>query len=134
MLSNQGGIGGIYVMSASASVVNCVIYGNGGTATAEWGNKNAARFFSCAFAAAAAYSGTASTVLNLTDAAFKDAANGNYRPKRDGALYNAGDNALYSSYATSELDLGGGKRIQGRIIDIGCYEASTGIGSVYYIR
>ncbi len=134
ILSNQGGIGGIYVMSASASVVNCVIYGNGGTATAEWANKNAARFYSCAFAAAAAYSGTASTVLNLTDAAFKDAANGNYRPKRDGALFNAGDNERYASSATSALDLDGNPRIQGRIIDIGCYEAATGIGSVYYLR
>ena len=134
MLSNQGGIGGIYVMNASASVVNCVVYNNGGTALAEWANKNAARFYSCAFAAAAAYSGTASTVLNLTDAAFKDAANGNYRPKSNGALFNAGDNERYSSYATSLTDLDGGKRIQGRIIDIGCYEASTGIGSVYYIR
>ena len=134
MLSNQGGIGGIYVMNASASVVNCVVYNNGGTALAEWANKNAARFYSCAFAAAAAYSGTASTVLNLTDAAFKDAANGNYRPKSNGALFNAGDNERYSSYATSLTDLDGGKRIQGRIIDIGCYEASAGIGSVYYIR
>ncbi len=134
ILSNQGGIGGIYVMNASASVVNCVVYNNGGTALAEWGNKNAARFFSCAFAADAAYSGTASTVLNLTDAAFKDAANGNYRPKRDGALYNAGDNDRYSSYATSATDLDGSSRIQGKIIDIGCWEAATGIGSVYYLR
>ena len=134
ILSNQGGIGGIYVMNASASVVNCVVYNNGGTATAEWANKNAARFFSCAFAADAAYSGTASTVLNLTDAAFKDAANGNYRPKRDGALFNAGDNTLYSSYATSTTDLDGAPRIQGKIIDIGCWEAATGIGSVYYLR
>jgi len=130
----EGGTGGVYVNNSSALVVNCVIYGNGGTATAEWANKNAARFFSCAFAAAAAYSGTASTVLNLTDAAFKDAANGNYRPKRDGALYNAGDNALYSSYATSTTDLDGAPRIQGKIIDIGCWEMQAGLGFQIIVR
>ena len=128
------GVGGVYVNSASALVVNCVVYGNGGTATAEWANKNAARFYSCAFSADAAFTGANSTVKDLTDAAFKDAANGNYRPKRDGALYNAGDNDRYSEYATSEADLDGNPRIQGKIIDIGCYEAATGIGSVYYLR
>ena len=128
------GVGGVYVNSASALVVNCVVYGNGGTATAEWANKNPATFYSCAFSADAAFTGANSTVKDLTDAAFRDAANGNYRPKRGGALFNAGDNALYSSYATSALDLDGNPRIQGKIIDIGCYEAATGIGSVYYLR
>ena len=129
-----GGTGGVYVNNASASVVNCVVYNNGGTALAEWANKNAARFYSCAFSADAAFTGANSTVKDLTDAAFRDAANGNYRPKRDGALYNAGDNTLYSSYATSTTDLDGAPRIQGKIIDIGCWEAATGIGSVYYLR
>ena len=129
-----GGIGGVYVNDSSAFVVNCVVYGNGGTATAEWANQSAARFYSCAFSADAAFTGANSTVTNLTDAAFKSVAGGNYRPKRDGALYNAGDNDRYSSYATSETDLDGSQRIQGRIIDIGCWEAATGIGSVYYLR
>ena len=133
-LSNQGGIGGIYVMSTSATVVNCVVYGNGGTATAEWGNTKDARFYSCAFPASANFTGANSTVTDLTEAAFKNYANGDYRPKRGGALFNAGDNALYSSYAISTTDLDGAPRIQGKIIDIGCWEAATGIGSVYYIR
>lgn len=127
-------VGGIYVNNASATVVNCVVYGNGGTANNEWANKNAARFYSCAFAESAAFTGANSTVKDLTDAAFKNYASGDYRPKREGALFNAGDNALYSSYATSTTDLDGAPRIQGKIIDIGCYEASTGIGSVYYLR
>ena len=130
----EGGTGGVYVNNSSALVVNCVVYNNGGTATAEWANKNAAKFYSCAFSADAAFTGANSTVKDLTDAAFRDAANGNYRPKRDGALYNAGDNDRYSEYATSETDLDGSSRIQGRIIDIGCWEAATGIGSVYYLR
>lgn len=122
----ESGVGGVYMNNTSASVVNCVIYGNGGTATAEWANKNAARFYSCAFAASAAFTGVNSTVKDLTDAAFKDFANGDYRPKRDGALFNAGDNGLYSSYATSMTDLAGARRIQGKIIDIGCWEIMTG--------
>ena len=128
------GIGGVYVNNASALVVNCVVYNNGGTALAEWGNKNAATFYSCAFSADAAFTGANSTVKDLTDAAFKNAASGNYRPRRDGALYNAGDNDRYSEYATSATDLDGSQRIQGRIVDIGCWEAATSIGSVYYLR
>ena len=128
------GVGGVYVNNGSASVVNCVIYGNGGTATAEWGNKNAARFFSCAFAADAAYSGTASTVLNLTDDAFKNFAGGDYRPKRGGALINAGDNTLYSSYATSELDLDGNERVSNRTIDLGCWEVESNVGFRIIVR
>ena len=86
------------------------------------------------FPASANFTGANSTVTDLTEAAFKNYANGDYRPKRGGALFNAGDNALYSSYAISTTDLDGAPRIQGKIIDIGCWEAATGIGSVYYIR
>ena len=129
-----GGFVGVYVNNASASVVNCVVYGNGGTASKEWGNKNAARFYSCAFASNAAFTGANSTVKDLTDAAFKNYANGNYRPKRNGALFNAGDNDRYSSYGTSEKDLGGNRRIQGNVIDIGCWESSADTGTIYIIH
>ena len=128
------GVGGVYVNNASASVINCVIYGNGGTALAEWRNQNAARFFSCAFAADAAYSGMASTVLNLTDAAFKNFAGGDYRPKRGGALINAGDNTLYSTYSTSELDLDGNERVLNRTIDLGCWEVESNLGFRIIVR
>ena len=130
----EGGTGGVYVNNSSAIVVNCVVYNNGGTATAEWANKNPATFYSCAFSADAAFTGANSTVKDLTDAAFRDAANGNYRPKRDGALYNAGDNTLYSSYATSTTDLDGAPRIQGKIIDIGCWEMQAGLGLQIIVR
>ena len=117
-----GGIGGVYVNNASALVVNCVIYGNGGTALAEWGNKNAATFYSCAFSADAAFTGANSTVKDLTDAAFKSPANGNYRLTSGSVLVDAGDKERYSDYATSATDLDGAKRIQGEAIDIGCWE------------
>ena len=129
-----GGFVGVYVNNASASVVNCVVYGNGGTASKEWGNKNAARFYSCAFAESAAFTGANSTVKDLTDAAFKNYASGDYRPKREGALVNSGTNDLYSSYATSATDLDGAPRIQGKIIDIGCWEASAGLGLQIIVR
>ena len=66
--------------------------------------------------------------MDLTDAAFKNYANGDYRSKSDGALFNAGSNELYSAYATSATDLYGVQRIQSKIIDIGCYEASSSAG------
>jgi hypothetical protein len=129
-----GGFVGVYVNNASASVVNCVVYGNGGTASKEWGNKNASRFYSCAFAESAAFTGANSTVKDLTDAAFKNYASGDYRPKREGALVNSGTNALYSSYATSTTDLDGAPRIQGKIIDIGCWEMQAGLGLQIIVR
>ena len=129
-----GGFVGVYMNSSSASVVNCVVYGNGGTASKEWGNKNAPRFFNCAFAENAAFTGANSTVINLTDAAFKNYAKGDYRPKREGALVNSGSNDLYLSYATSATDINGAPRIQGKIIDIGCWEVLSSVGSLIIVR
>ena len=129
-----GGFVGVYMNSSSASVVNCVVYGNGGTASKEWGNKNAPRFFNCAFAENAAFTGANSTVINLTDAAFKNYAKGDYRPKREGALVNSGSNDLYLSYATSATDLNGAPRIQGKIIDIGCWEIDSNLGFRIIVR
>ena len=133
-LSGQGGIGGIYVMNDSPTVVNCVVYDNGGTALAEWGNTKDARFYSCAFAESAAFTGANSTVKDLTDAAFKNYVKGDYRPKREGALVNSGTNDLYSSYATSATDLDGNERISGKSIDIGCWEVSAGLGLRIIVR
>jgi len=114
--------------------VNCVVYNNGSTALAEWGNSRAATFYSCAFSADAAFTGANSTVTNLTDAAFKSVANGDYRPKSDSALFNGGDNGRYSSYATSSTDLDGNPRIKGKIIDIGCFEVDSGRGFTLIVR
>ena len=127
---------GINVANADARVVNCVIYDNGGTAAKEWRNANAACFTNCAFAASADYSGAASTVNDLTDADFKDYANGDYRPAKDGALVNAGTRwADYLSFgATSETDLAGAARLSGKFLDIGCYEIASGVGLSIFVR
>jgi hypothetical protein len=75
-------------------------------------------------------------VLNLTDAAFKDYSNGDYRPAKDGALVNAGTKwADYLSFgATSETDLAGAARLSGKFLDIGCYEIASGVGLSIFVR
>lgn len=73
-------------------------------------------------------------MTNLTDAAFKSVAAGDYRPRCRGALFNAGDNERYASSATSALDLDGNPRIQGKIIDIGCWEMQAGLGFQIIVR
>ena len=127
---------GIRVENANARVVNCVIYDNGGTAAKEWNSANAACFTNCAFSADAAYSGTASTVLNITDADFKDYANGDYTPAKDGALVNAGTkwDEYLSFGATSETDLAGAARLSGKFLDIGCYEIASSVGLSIFVR
>lgn len=130
--TNAGG--GVTVETASASLINCAIFGNGSTAKNEWGSKNEARFFNCAFSADAAFAGVNSAIKNLTEADFRNYSAGDFRPKRKGALVNAGDNTLYLASNSSEIDLAGSKRIQGKIIDIGCYEASLGNGFTIFVR
>ena len=129
---------GVYVGSSAASVVSCVIYGNGGTAIKEWGNvtDKADRYDNCAFAASAEYSGTASTVTSLTDDAFADYANHDYRPAKGGVLVNAG--TRWSDYlalgAASATDLAGDPRLSGPRLDIGCYEIAVNPGIMIIVR
>ncbi len=134
--SNKTTRGAVVIASDNAKAVNCVVFGNGVTGAATWGNARANCFTNCAFSADAAYSGTASTVLNLTDVAFKDYANGDYRPAKGGALVNAGTKwADYLSFgATSETDLAGAARLSGKFLDIGCYEAASGVGLSIIVR
>ena len=112
-------------------VVNCVLYGNGGTAAREWGNANGACYVNCATASGAAIIGGTGNIATLTDADFADYAGGDYTPKKDGELYNAGTSRSdYRSHgATSQVDLAGAARIQGGLLDIGCYEAGAPSGS-----
>ena len=121
--------------NVSGQIANSVVYGNGGSAEKEW-YQNANSFVQCAFATAAAYSGTSSTVTNLTDADFKDYANGDYTPAKDGALVNAGTkwDEYLSFGATSETDLAGAARLSGKFLDIGCYEAASGVGLSIFVR
>jgi hypothetical protein len=54
--------------------------------------------------------------------AFKDYANGDYTPNPAGPLYNAG----VTPEIAPSVDLAGNKRVQGKSIDIGCYETAPG--------
>ena len=115
--------------------MNCVIYGNGDTKATEWGNANAASYYSCAFSSGAEFNGANSTVKDLTDAAFKKYANADYRPKGNGRLCNAGDYSLYTTYgAVSATDLLGAPRLLNKRIDIGCYEALVSAGTRIVVR
>ena len=125
-------------VNASAStvrVVNCAIYGNGGTAAREWGNANDACYVNCATASGAAITGGTGNIATLTDSAFADYAGGDYHPQKKGVLYNAGTgrDEYFAFGAESLFDLGRSDRISGARLDIGCYEFYVS-GSVFYFR
>ena len=131
---------GIYMKAAASRAANCAIYGNGGTAVTEFGVANAGyaiNLTNCAFSAEAAYAGTASTVTNLSDVAFKDYANGDYRPKGSlSPLVNGGTRwGDYLGYgALSATDLAGAARLNGRHLDIGCYENQASAATTITLR
>ena len=116
-------------------VVNCAIYGNGGTAAREWGNVNGACYVNCATASGAAITGGTGNIATLTEAAFADYAGGDYHPQKKGVLYNAGTgrDEYFAFGAESLFDLGRSDRISGARLDIGCYEFYVS-GSVFYFR
>jgi len=108
-------------------VVNCAIYGNGGTAAKEWGGANGACYVNCATASGAAITGGTGNIATVTDAAFADYAGGDYCPAKRGVLVNVGASwADYLAYgAASTLDLAGAARFYGGVLDIGCYESDA---------
>ena len=116
-------------------VVNCAIYGNGGTAAKEWGGANGACYVNCATASGAAITGGTGNIATLTEAAFADYAGGDYHPQKKGVLYNAGTgrDEYFAFGAESLFDLGRSDRISGARLDIGCYEFYVS-GSVFYFR
>ena len=108
-------------------IVNCVIYGNGGTAAREWGGANGACYVNCATASGAAITGGTGNIAMVTDDAFADYANGDYSPAKRGVLANVGTSwSDYLAYgAVSTLDLAGAARFYGGGLDIGCYESDS---------
>ena len=112
---------GVYVGNSSATVVNCVIYGNGDNSAAQnFGDTNLGRFFYCASAVAGS-SGTEWKVL--TDVDFADFAGGDLRPKSGSQLVDHGtSDTQYRPEDCTTLDLDGNDRISGKEIDIGCWE------------
>ena len=117
-------------------VVNCAIYGNGGTAAREWGNANGACYVNCATASGAAINGGTGNIATVTDAAFADYAGGDYTPIKDEVLFDAGTSRSdYLAYgAISKFDLAGAKRSMGACLDIGCYEIASGVGLSIFVR
>lgn len=71
-----------------------------------------------------------SSVIGSVDDFFKDFANGDFRPRTGGKLYNKG---ATPSISTS-VDLLGNPRVFGRTIDIGCYESQVrpGVIMIFY--
>jgi hypothetical protein len=120
--------GGILANNASALVRNCVAFccekritvnDELAVTTVPFGG-TATLFDHCASDAAETYDQKGS-ILGLTSAAFKDYANGDYTPKAGGPLVNKGEN--YEGMASA--DLAGKKRLNGKYIDIGCYESQS---------
>ena len=120
---------GLNVVDGEA--INCVVAdvcetGEGGVSRA-WGGK-VAGFINCATDTAEPIN---DSCVAITTAAFKDFAAGDYRPKTNGALMNAG--AWVEGFTEETLDLAGGKRLRGRSLDIGCYEGLPA-GLTFVIR
>lgn len=103
-------------------VKNCVMYNNTNTNNSEnvrvsapWGGTSAA-FGCCATDGEVDINETCKLI---TSAAFKDYANGDYRPAEGGALVDSG---VTPEGWAGITDLAGKKRVVGSAIDIGCYE------------
>ena len=112
----------IRINSANATVVNTVIAGVtntiDGAACPPTGSVT--KFLNGAFDGDATGL-PVGTVTGTAATFFKDYGRGDYRPKTGGVLVNKGQN--YEP--TPAKDLGGNKRLIGRAIDIGCYEANA---------
>lgn len=106
----------VYVSSSTSRMINCVVAGN------TKSDSHDTVFFG------GSVSNPSACVLNCVidpgnlAGAFKDYANGDYTPNPAGPLYNAG----VTPESAPSVDLAGNKRVQGKSIDIGCYETAPG--------
>lgn len=120
--------GGVSADANTVSVVNCAIYGNGGSTGKEWGNANGSSFVNCAFASGLAPAAGTTCIDTVTDAAFVDYPMDCHPVKSGSVLANVG--TTWEDYldagATSPVDLDGKPRKGGRRLDIGCYELPVG--------
>ena len=136
--NGYNGVNGVWVNTADARVVNCVIYGNGKMAAAEWGNANAASFVNCAVPEECVIGGGTDNVA-ATDFAFVDLASQDYRPAANGVyavLVGSGTSAAdYATYGgTSTTDLLGNPRWAAFDFDIGCYAVAQAPDNPLVVR
>lgn len=112
---------GVHVASAKAKVLNCVIYGNGGTPEREFGTANLDRFRFCASTVTNA-SCASWLLIGATD--FADSRlNGDYRILPGSRLVDAGsDEDKFYPAEASAYDIDGKARKSGTAIDIGFSE------------
>ena len=124
--TTASGFAGILVW-ANGVATNCVSVSNvdsNGTVRAFMASQ-AARTSHCAFDAIDGETtipeGMPNAVVGTAAEFFKDYANGDYTPKTGGPLVGKGAN--YEGMAS--VDLAGKKRLNGKYIDIGCYESQS---------
>lgn len=110
------------------SFVNNVLFGNkDSNGLKEWKGNRSEDLISGLGTDDSGFSGTTGYVA-ITEEAFKDYANGDYRPSGNSALIDVGQSDTRT--AASLLDLNGNARIVWRV-DIGCYECQkTGMYEV----
>lgn len=102
-------------MDGTSHATNCVVYDVRNTTDSgysTWYGGTLANLGNCSAA-------------DITSAAFKDYANGDYRPAEGGALVDSGVTPTGRDKLT---DLAGKKRVVGSAIDIGAYELQGKVG------
>ena len=123
---NYAGSGGGLYFSQAATFRNDVVAGNtsasGDTTVGrpEWAVANAVKgkFSNCLFATGTVTNQNVGGANFIGDAAYKNAAGGDYHPQSSAASIDRG--VAYEGM--SETDLDGADRVSGKGADIGCYE------------
>ena len=113
---------GVYVKSATAAVVNTILFGNGGTVACEYGTDNRAAFTNC-YSSVENADGTGCGTMAADD--FACYAAGNFALAVTSDLVDGGNGEILPPSA-SGFDLAGRSRVSGAAIDVGAYELQQG--------